>query len=53
MLGRAQVSLSENNCSICAEAKLIAHARLGGPFGNRGNTESREQTIANGKPLLL
>ncbi|KAH9994655.1 cyclin-like protein [Russula vinacea] len=23
------------------------HARLGGPFGNRGNTESREQTIAN------
>src|SRR5258708_37715551 len=26
---------------------------MGGPFGNRGNTESREQTIANGKPLLL
>ena len=24
-----------------------------GPFGNGGNTESREQTIANGKPLLL
>ncbi|KAH9991996.1 cyclin-like protein [Russula compacta] len=23
------------------------HARMGGPFGNRGNTESREQTIAN------
>ena len=26
---------------------------MGGPFGNRGNTESREQTIANGEPLLL
>ncbi|KAI9464791.1 BRF1-domain-containing protein [Russula earlei] len=23
------------------------HARMGGPFGNRGNIESREQTIAN------
>jgi len=23
------------------------HTRMGGPFGNRGNTESREQTIAN------
>ncbi|KAI0319705.1 hypothetical protein OF83DRAFT_1108926 [Amylostereum chailletii] len=23
------------------------HARMGGPFGNRGNNESREQTIAN------
>ncbi|KAF9052327.1 BRF1-domain-containing protein [Hymenopellis radicata] len=23
------------------------HARMGGPFGNRGNSESREQTIAN------
>ncbi|KAI9438536.1 BRF1-domain-containing protein [Lactarius indigo] len=23
------------------------HARMGGPFGNRGNAESREQTIAN------
>lgn len=26
----------------------IAHARMSGPFGNRGSTESREQTIANG-----
>jgi hypothetical protein len=27
---------------------------MGGPFGNRGNTESREQTIANGEfPFLL
>ena len=24
-----------------------------GPFGNGGNTESREQTIANGKPLQM
>ena len=28
-----------------------AHARMGGPFGNRGSNESREQTIANGKRL--
>lgn len=27
----------------------IAHARMGGPFGNRGSNESREQTIANGE----
>jgi transcription factor IIIB subunit 2 len=26
---------------------------MGGPFGNRGNTESREQTIANGEHPLL
>ena len=25
-----------------------AHARMGGPFGSRGASESREQTIANG-----
>ena len=25
---------------------------MGGPFGNRGNTESREQTIANGRSSL-
>ena len=25
-----------------------AHARMSGPYGNRGNNESREQTIANG-----
>ena len=25
-----------------------AHARISGPYGNRGNNESREQTIANG-----
>ena len=26
----------------------VAHARMSGPFGNRGSNESREQTIANG-----
>ena len=26
----------------------LAHARIGGPVGNRGNSESREQTIENG-----
>lgn len=31
------------------EANAIAHARMGGPFGNRGSSESREQTIANGQ----
>ena len=25
---------------------------MGGMFGNRGNTESREQTIANGKSIV-
>jgi hypothetical protein len=30
-----------------------AHARMGGPFGNRGSSESREQTIANGTSLNL
>ena len=25
-----------------------AHARMSGPYGNRGNNESREQTIGNG-----
>ncbi|KAA1477040.1 BRF1-domain-containing protein [Dentipellis sp. KUC8613] len=28
-------------------AQGATHARLGGPFGNRGSSESREQTIAN------
>ncbi|KAF5390085.1 hypothetical protein D9757_003889 [Collybiopsis confluens] len=28
-------------------AQGATHARMSGPFGNRGNTESREQTIAN------
>ncbi|KAI0085997.1 Brf1-like TBP-binding domain-containing protein [Irpex rosettiformis] len=28
-------------------AQGATHARMGGPFGNRGNSESREQTIAN------
>ena len=28
--------------------RLEAHARMNGPFGNRGSSESREQTIANG-----
>ncbi|KAI0701094.1 hypothetical protein BC835DRAFT_1442700 [Cytidiella melzeri] len=28
-------------------AQGATHARIGGPFGNRGNSESREQTIAN------
>ena len=27
----------------------LAHARMSGPFGNRGSNESREQTIANGE----
>ena len=26
-----------------------AHARMTGPYGNRGSNESREQTIANGE----
>ena len=30
--------------------RRIAHARMTGPYGNRGNNESREQTIANGVP---
>jgi transcription factor IIIB subunit 2 len=25
-----------------------AHAKMSGPYGSRGNNESREQTIANG-----
>ncbi|EKM50866.1 uncharacterized protein PHACADRAFT_31958 [Phanerochaete carnosa HHB-10118-sp] len=29
-------------------AQGATHARMGGPFGNRGSSESREQTIANG-----
>lgn len=29
---------------------LVAHARMSGPYGNRGSNESREQTIANGSP---
>jgi transcription factor IIIB subunit 2 len=33
--------------------ELAAHARISGPFGNRGSNESREQTIANGTLLLL
>ncbi|GJE90501.1 CYCLIN and BRF1 domain-containing protein [Phanerochaete sordida] len=28
-------------------AQGATHARMGGPFGNRGSSESREQTIAN------
>lgn len=32
---------------------LPAHARMSGPFGNRGSNESREQTIANGESLFL
>jgi len=26
---------------------------MSGPFGNRGSSESREQTIANGVPIYL
>ena len=26
----------------------LAHAKMSGPYGNRGSNESREQTIANG-----
>ncbi|ETW75401.1 hypothetical protein HETIRDRAFT_330876, partial [Heterobasidion irregulare TC 32-1] len=29
------------------------HARIGGPFGNRGNSESREQTIENANRKIL
>lgn len=29
----------------------LAHARISGPYGNRGNNESREQTIANGSSI--
>jgi transcription factor IIIB 90 kDa subunit len=29
-------------------AQGATHARMSGPFGNRGSVESREQTIANG-----
>lgn len=31
----------------------VAHARMSGPFGNRGSNESREQTIANGAFLNI
>ena len=31
------------------EILYTAHARMNGPFGNRGGNESREQTIANGR----
>ena len=30
-------------------SRYTARARMGGMFGNRGNAESREQTIANGE----
>ena len=30
-----------------------AHARMSGPYGNRGNNESREQTIGNGALIQL
>ena len=30
----------------------LAHAKMSGPFGNRGSNDSREQTIANGVCLL-
>ncbi len=31
----------------------LGHARISGPYGNRGTNESREQTIANGTPSLF
>lgn len=32
--------------------RIAAHARMSGPYGNRGSSESREQTIANGACLF-
>jgi transcription factor IIIB subunit 2 len=31
---------------------MLAHARMSGPYGNRGSNESREQTIANGMCIV-
>lgn len=49
MLVREQVRIS-NSLVNPTDAHILcpAHARMGGPFGARGSTESREQTIANG-----
>lgn len=38
-----RIDLIQNGC--------IGGARMGGPFGNRGSMESREQTMMNGSPL--
>ena len=43
--GSKWVSLKSRN-SI--DSTFLAHARMSGPYGNRGSNESREQTIANG-----
>lgn len=32
---------------------FLGHARMSGPYGNRGSNESREQTIANGTLALV
>ncbi|KAI0036367.1 cyclin-like protein, partial [Vararia minispora EC-137] len=34
-------------------AQGATHARMGGPFGNRGSNESREQTIANANRKIV
>lgn len=31
-----------------ADTVVLAHARMGGPYGNRSSGDSREQTIENG-----
>lgn len=48
MLGKAQVRVSTAISSAFDSSTYAARARMGGPFGNRGSIESREQTIANG-----
>ncbi len=51
------VGLGSSEYLLCITTGLIergyaAHARMSGPYGNRGNSESREQTIANGTVLF-
>ena len=45
---RVQVCILLRKMSYTLSDLGEAHARMGGPFGNRGSNESREQTIANG-----
>ena len=47
-LDKDQVGFLPKDPSITDDT--LAHARMSGPFGNRGSSESREQTIANGAP---
>lgn len=46
--GASEYLTSPSRMPAALTFAFAAHARLGGPFGNRGGTESREQTIANG-----